>query len=88
MKLKGKFDKQRLFIKFRIKGLSLHAKAKFIIGIIDTGFDGFVMLPQNQFSELGLQSRDISTIRTADGTDHEAWSTECKYISDIFRSLE
>ena len=78
MKIRLRFDKQHLFIGFRIRSTDVYSKAKYFNGIIDTGFSGFVMMPQDQFSGLGLFPKSITTVRTADGKYHDAWTDKCK----------
>lgn len=40
--------------------------------MVDTGYDGFVMLPQQRIARLGLKEIGEGVYRTADGQTHEA----------------
>lgn len=51
-------------------------------GIIDTGFDGFVLVPTQVASQLGLVPDSVARVITADGATAEVLAAECSVTID------
>jgi clan AA aspartic protease len=53
------------YVSVRVEGVEFKA-------LVDTGYDGFVMLPRQRIARLGLKEIGEAVYRTADGQTHEA----------------
>lgn len=84
MNLTGKFYNNRIILILRIECPDAISRQKSCEGIIDTGFDGFVILPQNVFIELGFENESMATVTLANNEDHQALSAiGSVYIGDF-----
>ena len=51
--------------------ISVHVAGEEFRAILDTGFDGYVMLPREEIARLNLRELGKTMYRTADGQTHE-----------------
>lgn len=64
MELRGRFEHGMPYVSLRVEGEEL-------LALVDTGFDGYVMLSQADINRLRLREMGQTTYRTADGQIHE-----------------
>jgi predicted aspartyl protease len=84
MKLTGKFNNNRILLSLRIECPNALSQQEDCEGIIDTGFNGFVMLPESIFIGLGFENESMATVTLANKEDHQALSAiGSVYIGDI-----
>ena len=65
MEVHGAFENGMPFVSVRVAGMEFRA-------VMDTGFDGFVMLSHAEIRKLNLLEMGKSVYQTADGELHEA----------------
>jgi clan AA aspartic protease len=64
VELRGRFEHGMPFVSLRIAGEEF-------VALVDTDFDGYVMLSQADINRLNLREMGKTTYRTADGEIHE-----------------
>ena len=82
MEIRGSFEDGMPYIPLRVEGKEFNA-------LVDTGYDGFVMLSRTEIVKLGLSKLGKTVYHTADGQFHEGivykgkieWFGIIKYIA-------
>ncbi|MGB8656219.1 MAG: hypothetical protein WCE90_00350 [Candidatus Zixiibacteriota bacterium] len=77
MKLTGSFDRGCPAITLHIESPAAASLSDEYLGIIDTGFDGFIFMSPEVSCQLGLTSSGSAAVETADGTKVDVLTAEC-----------
>lgn len=80
MKLTGSFEDGCPTITLHIESPAAASLSDDYPGIIDTGFNGFVLMSTEVSSQLGLIPSSVTRMETADGTKVDTLTAECIII--------